>query len=71
MTLKAFQARIVARLRRALKRGAVPLARVRAASREALHVSGRHVARVPDRVAAAFERRHADLWKSPEKRDIL
>lgn len=71
MKLKTFQARVVARLRRALKRGKVPLARLRDTSLEALRVCGRHGARVPDRVAAAFERRHENLWKSPEKRAIV
>jgi hypothetical protein len=71
MTVKAFQARIIARLRRALSGRRTPIVRMRAASVEALELCGRHRADVPDRVVFVFERRYEDLWKTPEKRAIL
>lgn len=71
MTIKAFQARILKRIRQGLKRKASTLARVRKASLEALHLCGRHHASIPDRVVLAYERRYEDLWKTREKRDIL
>lgn len=71
MTIKTFQTRVVAGLRRGLKRGASSLELFRKASREALHLCGRHHDKIPDSVASAFERRYASLWKSQKKRGIV
>lgn len=64
MTVKVFQARIVARLLRGLRRKTTPLARTRNASLEALQLCGRHHASIPDRAVSAYERRYEDLWKT-------
>ena len=71
MTVKTFQSRVLARVRRLLSGKRAPIARLRAASTEALQLCGRYRTNVPDRVVFAFERRYEDLWKTPGKRDIL
>lgn len=71
MRTKLFQAELVAKLRVVAGRASAKVEHLRRVSIEALRLCVLHPDLVPDQAVAAFERKYAGLWKSPEKRDIL